>query len=100
MVLSAVLVALLATMGQWWFFGPVTKCLVYPADNRASDRNLHGRSHDRNACRGQHPADLSGMDLRRGNYAEQYHRGGHLRNGNDNSFRGESHNGSYLCDSV
>ena len=30
MVLSAILVALLATMGQWWFFGPVTKCLVYP----------------------------------------------------------------------
>lgn len=30
MVLSAILVALLATMGQWWFFGPITKCLVYP----------------------------------------------------------------------
>ncbi|MDB7984202.1 PTS system mannose/fructose/sorbose family transporter subunit IID [Faecalicoccus pleomorphus] len=30
MFLSAILVALLATMGQWWFFGPVTKCLVYP----------------------------------------------------------------------
>ncbi|MGF2943477.1 PTS system mannose/fructose/sorbose family transporter subunit IID [Enterococcus xiangfangensis] len=30
MLLSAILVALLATMGQWWFFGPVTKCLVYP----------------------------------------------------------------------
>lgn len=30
MVISAVLVAILATMGQWWFFGPVTKCLVYP----------------------------------------------------------------------
>lgn len=30
MVVSAILVALLATMGQWWFFGPVTKCLVYP----------------------------------------------------------------------
>ena len=30
MVISAILVALLATMGQWWFFGPVTKCLVYP----------------------------------------------------------------------
>lgn len=30
MIISAVLVALLATMGQWWFFGPVTKCLVYP----------------------------------------------------------------------
>lgn len=29
-VASALLVALLATMGQWWFFGPVTKCLVYP----------------------------------------------------------------------
>lgn len=30
MIVSAILVALLATMGQWWFFGPVTKCLVYP----------------------------------------------------------------------
>ena len=30
MVLSAILVAILATLGQWWFFGPVTKCLVYP----------------------------------------------------------------------
>lgn len=30
MILSAILVALLATMGQWWFFGPITKCLVYP----------------------------------------------------------------------
>lgn len=30
MVVSAILVAILATMGQWWFFGPVTKCLVYP----------------------------------------------------------------------
>lgn len=30
MLISAILVALLATMGQWWFFGPVTKCLVYP----------------------------------------------------------------------
>lgn len=30
MILSAILVAMLATMGQWWFFGPITKCLVYP----------------------------------------------------------------------
>lgn len=30
MIISALLVALLATMGQWWFFGPITKCLVYP----------------------------------------------------------------------
>lgn len=30
MLLSALLVAILATMGQWWFFGPITKCLVYP----------------------------------------------------------------------
>lgn len=30
MIVSALLVAILATMGQWWFFGPVTKCLVYP----------------------------------------------------------------------
>lgn len=30
MIIQALLVALLATMGQWWFFGPITKCLVYP----------------------------------------------------------------------
>lgn len=30
MVLSGILVGLLATLGQWWFFGPITKCLVYP----------------------------------------------------------------------
>jgi len=30
MILKAILIALLATLGQWWFFGPVTKCLVYP----------------------------------------------------------------------
>ncbi|WP_339283661.1 PTS system mannose/fructose/sorbose family transporter subunit IID [Oceanobacillus sp. FSL K6-3682] len=30
MVLSGILIALLATLGQWWFFGPITKCLVYP----------------------------------------------------------------------
>ena len=30
MFISAILVALLATCGQWWFFGPITKCLVYP----------------------------------------------------------------------
>ena len=30
MVISAILVGLLATCGQWWFFGPITKCLVYP----------------------------------------------------------------------
>lgn len=30
MIISAILIALLATMGQWWFWGPITKCLVYP----------------------------------------------------------------------
>lgn len=30
MIIQALLVAILATMGQWWFFGPITKCLVYP----------------------------------------------------------------------
>ena len=30
MIVSAILVALLAACGQWWFFGPITKCLVYP----------------------------------------------------------------------
>lgn len=30
MELSAICVGLLAALGQWWFFGPITKCLVYP----------------------------------------------------------------------
>ena len=29
MFISAILVALLATCGQWWFFGTITKRLVY-----------------------------------------------------------------------
>ncbi|UWM63502.1 PTS system mannose/fructose/sorbose family transporter subunit IID [Enterobacter sp. CP102] len=30
MIIEAVLIGLLATVAQWWFFGPITKCLVYP----------------------------------------------------------------------
>ncbi|MCX8723868.1 MULTISPECIES: PTS system mannose/fructose/sorbose family transporter subunit IID [Lactobacillus] len=30
MFLSALLVATLATISQWWFFAPVTRCLTYP----------------------------------------------------------------------
>lgn len=30
MFLSALLVALLAIISQWWFFAPVTRCLTYP----------------------------------------------------------------------
>ena len=30
MLLSAILVALLATISQWWFFAPITRCLTYP----------------------------------------------------------------------
>lgn len=30
MIIEALLVGLLATIAQWWFFGPITKCLVYP----------------------------------------------------------------------
>lgn len=30
MFLSALLVAILATISQWWFFAPVTRCLTYP----------------------------------------------------------------------
>lgn len=30
MLLSAILVALLATISQWWFFAPVTRCMTYP----------------------------------------------------------------------
>lgn len=30
MIIEALLVGLLATVAQWWFFGPITKCLVYP----------------------------------------------------------------------
>ena len=30
MLLSAILVALLATISQWWFFAPITRCMAYP----------------------------------------------------------------------
>lgn len=30
MLLSAILVALLATISQWWFFAPITRCMTYP----------------------------------------------------------------------
>lgn len=30
MLLSAILVALLAIISQWWFFAPVTRCMTYP----------------------------------------------------------------------
>lgn len=30
MFLSALLVALLAIISQWWFFAPITRCLTYP----------------------------------------------------------------------
>lgn len=30
MVLSAILVAILATISQWWFFAPITRCMTYP----------------------------------------------------------------------
>lgn len=30
MLLSAILVALLATISQWWFFAPATRCMTYP----------------------------------------------------------------------
>lgn len=30
MFFSALLVALLATISQWWFFAPITRCMTYP----------------------------------------------------------------------
>ena len=30
MLLSAILVALLAIISQWWFFAPITRCMTYP----------------------------------------------------------------------
>jgi PTS system mannose-specific IID component len=30
MLVSAILVALLATISQWWFFAPITRCMTYP----------------------------------------------------------------------
>ncbi|KAF0424638.1 PTS mannose transporter subunit IICD [Pediococcus acidilactici] len=30
MILSAILVAILATISQWWFFAPITRCMTYP----------------------------------------------------------------------
>lgn len=30
MILSAILVAILATISKWWFFAPITRCMTYP----------------------------------------------------------------------
>ena len=30
MLLPAILVAILATFSQWWFFAPITRCMTYP----------------------------------------------------------------------
>ncbi|WEV56262.1 PTS system mannose/fructose/sorbose family transporter subunit IID [Ligilactobacillus acidipiscis] len=30
MILSAILVAFLAIISQWWFFAPITRCMTYP----------------------------------------------------------------------
>ncbi|MFT8811787.1 MAG: PTS system mannose/fructose/sorbose family transporter subunit IID [Liquorilactobacillus satsumensis] len=30
MLISAILVALLAIISQWWFFAPITRCMTYP----------------------------------------------------------------------
>lgn len=30
MLLSAILVAILAIISQWWFFAPITRCMTYP----------------------------------------------------------------------
>lgn len=30
MIFSAILVAALATISQWWFFAPITRCMTYP----------------------------------------------------------------------
>ena len=30
MLLSAILVAILAIISQWWFFAPITRCITYP----------------------------------------------------------------------
>lgn len=30
MLLAAILVAILATFSQWWFFAPITRCMTYP----------------------------------------------------------------------
>ena len=30
MLVSAILVAILAIISQWWFFAPATRCMTYP----------------------------------------------------------------------
>lgn len=70
MVLSAILVALLATLGQWWFFGPVTKCLVYPLTTGTLVGLFMGDPMTGMLAGAKHSVDLSGMDFRRWNHAE------------------------------
>lgn len=100
MVISAILVALLATMGQWVVFRSGDKMSGVSADHRSADRYFYGRPDDRYAGGSQHSVNLSWMDFRRGNHAEQYDRSGDLRHGDDDSFRRKPDHGGDICHSV
>lgn len=69
MVISAILVGLLATCGQWWFFGPITKCLVYPLTTGTLVGVFMGEpmTYDR---RSDHSVNISWMDLSRRYHAK------------------------------
>ena len=70
MVISAILVGLLATCGQWWFFGPITKCLVYPLTTGTLVGVFMGEPYDWYDRRSDHSVNISWMDLSRRYHAK------------------------------
>ena len=70
MVISAILVGLLATCGQWWFFGPITKCLVYPLTTGTLVGVFMGEPMTGYDRRSDHSVNISWMDLSRRYHAK------------------------------
>lgn len=70
MVISAILVGLLATCGQWWFFGPITKCLVYPLTTGTLVGVLWEKPMTGMSAGATHSVNISWMDLSRRYHAK------------------------------
>lgn len=97
MVISAILVALLATMGQWWFFGPVTKCLVYPLTTGLLTGIFMGDPMTGMLAGANIQLIYLGWISAGGTMPSNHDRSGDLRHGDDDSFRRKPDHGGDIC---
>lgn len=100
MVISAILVALLATMGQWWFFGPVTKCLVYPLTTGLLTGIFMGDPMTGMLAGANIQLIYLGWISAGGTMPSNTIVAGDLRHGDDDSFRRKPDHGGDICHSV